>query len=159
MSLVNEKIKEQLKEFSRKVGPAAILPAVVTSVNESDCIVNIIFSDDSETDARLRSVVKNGNRTVQFPKTGSVVLVGSIENSEEYVVLAVEEIDKEVIVIGNTTVQIDEAGVLISKEEDSLKGILLLIIEAVNKIVVLQGTNPDRVKLGQASNKVNNLLQ
>ena len=42
---------------------------------------------------------------------------------------------------------------------DTMKEVMTLIIEAVQQIVVLQGNNPNYVKLTQALVKVNNLLR
>jgi hypothetical protein len=87
------------------------------------------------------------------------VQIGRIENSEEFVVLAVEEITEINIEINNVKYVVDETGFLIQKETDTLREVVQLIIEAVQKIVVLQGTNPDRVKLQQALAKAQNILK
>jgi len=114
MSKELDQIREGLEQFSAKRGPAAIIPAVVKTVNEDDNTIAVVFSDEVQIDdVRLRSVVKSGNKTVRFPKVESVVLVGCIENSDEYVCIAMEEVDKVLYVIDNTKVETTADGHLI----------------------------------------------
>ena len=154
-----EKIKEQLAVFSGQYGPAAIVPATVKAINNDDTIA-VEFSDESTVDdARLKAVVKAGNKVLLIPKVNSIVLVGKIENSDEYVVLAVDEISEVQYIIGTVKFSVDENGFLLKKHNDTLKEIATLIIEAVEPIIILEGRQPDLVKLAQAKVKVNNLLR
>ena len=118
------------------------------------------MSDDTEIDdVRLKSVIKDGFKRISVPTEGSSVLVGRIETGDEYVVIAVEQIDRELIVIGTVQYEINENGFLFQKGTDTLKQILSLIIESVQQIVVIEGNNPDYDKLTEAATKKNNLLQ
>lgn len=160
MSLEIEHIKKELAVFAGRFAPATIIPATVLSYNATDETVSVKLSNGAVIDdVRLRSVIKAGNKKIDLPKIGSTVLIGSIENSNEYVVIAVEEIEKEQWVIGPVKFEVDSSGFLVQKGTDTLKEILTLIIEAVNVIVVLQGHNPDYIKLQQAFTKINNLLR
>jgi hypothetical protein len=159
MDLIEQQIKDQFLKVAAKVGPDVILPATVLNVNDDDTL-HVQFSDDSEIDdVRLRSVVKDGNRFVILPAVGSTVQVARIENSDEYVVIAVEDITKSKCVIGSTSFDIDAAGILLQKDNDTLKQALKLLIEAVQAIVVIQGTNPDQVKLQQSFTMIENILK
>lgn len=114
MSREIEQIRDELHKFSSKRGPAAIIPAVVKSINEDESTISVVFSDEVMIDdVRLRSVVKTGNKIVWLPKLESVVLVGCIENSDEYVCLAMEEVDKVLYVVDNTKVETSANGHLI----------------------------------------------
>lgn len=114
MSRELEEIRDGLHKFSMKRGPAAIMPALVKAVNEDDNTISVVFSDEvAIDDVRLRSVVKNGNKVVKYPKLESVVLVGAIENSDEYACLAMEEVDKVLYVIDNAKVETTADGHLI----------------------------------------------
>jgi hypothetical protein len=73
--------------------------------------------------------------------------------------IAFGEIDKWRLKIGESVVEATSAGLLIQKQDDTLKQVLQLLIEAVQVIVVVQGTNPDYTKLTEAMNKLNNLLR
>lgn len=158
MSKDFDDIKTQMQVFSAKHGPASILPATVLAVNDDDTIV-IEFSDESQVDdARLKSVVKNGNKFLLVPAVGSIVQVARIENSDEYIVVAVDEISKLQVKIDTISVEATAAGIEIKKGEDSLKDVLTMMVEATQQIVVLQGNNPDYVKLQQAVLKINNIF-
>jgi len=159
MGATEDNIKEQLGAFANKYGPSIIMPAKVLAVNENDCTIEIEFSDESKIDdARLRSVIKAGNKIVQFPSVGSMVLVGRIDGSDDYVVLAIEAIDFELVEIDGTQFKIAASGFTIKKGTDNLKDAMIKIIEAVEKIVVLQGTNPDRLKLASAKEMITNIF-
>lgn len=159
MSSVLEDIKNQFGDFSNKRGPAAVFPAGVTAVNDDDT-VKVLLSDNVEIDdVRLRSVIKAGNKIVLVPKVGSIILIARIENSEEFFCVAVEEISDVVYKIGEVVFSIDEAGFVVKKDNDDLKEALIKIIDAVQKIIVLQGTNPDRAKLIEAKASIQNIFK
>lgn len=159
MSLENEQIKEQLSAFASRFGPNVILPATVTNVNDNDTVA-VEFSDGSTVDdARLKSVVKAGNKMILTPSVGSVVLVAKIENSDEYIVIAVDEIIDIIYVIDEVQYEISAEGFLIKKGTDNLKDALVTFVEAVENIIVLQGRNPDRIKLAEAKIKIQNILR
>lgn len=159
MSLTAEQIKDEFGSFAAKFGPAVILPATVTAVNENDTIA-LLFSDDSTVDdARLKAVVNDGNKVLFIPAVGSNVLVAKIENSEEYIVIAVDEISDIIYVIDDVQYEISADGFLIKKGDDTLKDALVTFIEAVEAIIVMQGRNPDRIKLSEAKNKIQNILR
>lgn len=128
--LVQEQIKVELAKFSDKHGPAAIVPATVLAINNDDT-VHVQFSDDSEIDdVRLRSVVKAGDKVLLIPKVGSIVQVAKIENSDEYLIIAVEEITDVVYVIGGTRYEANNRGHLIEAQGETLLQIVLDLIDA-----------------------------
>jgi hypothetical protein len=86
-------------------------------------------------------------------------VVGKLENSDEYVVIMVSEVSEIKYKIGTVQVNVNDTGFLLQKGTDTLNQILTLIIEAIEPIIVLEGRNPDRVKLAQAKTKKNNLLR
>lgn len=155
----NEQIKNELSAFAARFAPPVLFPATVLSYNDADETVSVKIGNATIDDVRLRSVIKSGNKIVFIPKVGSIVQIASINNSRQFIVMAVEEIDKEVVMIGTVKMQIDSTGFLIQKDNDTLKIILQNIIEAVQPIVVLQGNNPDYIKLQTALTSVQNLLQ
>ena len=157
--LIEEQTKEQLGNFASKFGPKVIVPAKVTAVDSSNDTVEIEFSDGATVDdARLRSVVKAGNKVVMVPKVGSIVQVGRIENSDEWLVIAVEEITAIKYVIGSVSFLVDENGFVIKKGTDTLWDAAKLLFEALEIVVILQGTNIDMVKLLAAKNKFKDIL-
>jgi len=130
MSLEQDQIRQGLAEFAARFGPAAIAPALVLAINNDDTI-QIQFSDDAVIDdCRLKSVVKEGNRVIMVPKVDSIVLVARIENSDEYVVVAVEEITKILYLIGDARYEVDESGHLIEAGGENLLDVLIDFAEA-----------------------------
>lgn len=155
----DEQIKEQLTAFAAKYGPAALVTATVTAVNEDDTVA-LLFADGSTVDdARLKAVVKDGDKIILTPAVNSKVLVGKIENSDECVVVSVDEITKIKVKVGNVEYNLDNTGFLFSKGTDTLKKILTNIVEATQQIVVIYGNNPDYTKLAEAQTSIENLLQ
>lgn len=151
-------IKTELDTFASKRGPAALISAKVKVVNadESTCEVEI---DNGAVidDVQLRSIVKSGDKVVVIPKEDSIVLIARINNSDEYFVVAVEEFEK--ILIGHGDLDIEVADkIKIEKGGDSLKSAFVKAIEATEVIVVMQGNNPDYIKLAQAKVTINNIM-
>lgn len=159
MSLENEQIKEQFEHISSRFGPKTIVPGRVIAINEDDTI-EVQFSDDSIVDdCRLKAVVKDGNKVLLIPAVDSIVLVGRIENSDEFIVVAVDEVSKMLMVVGSKKFELTSAGFLIASGDDTLKDVISLVIQAVQAVVVMQGRNPDYIKLQQAVTKLNNIMQ
>jgi hypothetical protein len=150
MSLELQQIKEQLGDFASKYGPKAIVPAIVLAVNTDDTI-KVAFSDDSEIDdVRLKSVVKDGNKVLLIPAVASTVMVARIENSDEFIVIAVDEVSKLVTVIDTVRQEIDSDGFVFKKGNNTLWDAMKLLFEALEVVVILQGKQIDFVKLAQA---------
>ena len=152
-------IKDELAEFSGRFAPKTIKTATVTAVNDDDTIAVKFSNGKMVDDARLRAVVASGNKVILVPKVNTIVVVGKLENSDEYVVLVVSEVSEIKYLVDNVEMSVTNAGFLLKKESDTLKQIATLIIEAIEPIIVIQGRNPDLVKLAQAKIKVNNLLR
>src|SRR6266542_73413 len=122
--LVQEQTKREFIKFTSKYGPAAIVPATVIEVNDDDT-VHVQFSDDSEIDdVRLKSVVKDDNKFLLIPKVNSIVQVGRIENSDEYLVIAVEEITEVKMIIDTVSVSVDNSGFLFQKGTETMKKLI-----------------------------------
>lgn len=158
MSAELDQLKDELTTFLKRIVPHTIRQAKVNGINDDDTI-SVVLSDETVIDdARLRSVVKAGSKKISVPAIDSTVLVGKIETGDEYVVIAVEQIDRELVSIGDTEVEVTEDGVRIEKGGDSIKDILLLIVQSNKQVAVLYGNNEDFVKLQQAETKINNLF-
>jgi hypothetical protein len=159
MTRTEEDLKRELGNFAGVRGPKAIVPAWVTAVND-DGTIAVEFADKSTIpDVQLKSVVATGNEVLLIPKVGSMVHIGSIENSKDYVVVSVSEITEMRMTIDNVSYNVTADGFLLKKDNDTLLDALTLLIEAVQKIVVVQGQNPDYIKLQQSLNKVQNLFK
>jgi len=109
-----EQIKEELKNFSSKHGPAALIPAVVTAINEDDTVTVKLSDDVVIEDVRLKSVVKDGTKFIITPAENSNILIGRIENSEEFFVAVIDEVKSVNIEIGDMSFFIDENGIVMN---------------------------------------------
>ena len=114
MSTIHEDIKRELKKFSSQFGPVTIVSATVTNINEDDTIAVTLATGEEHDDVRLRSVVKAGNKIVITPSLNTTVLLGKIEDSDEYVVLEVEDISQVLIVIGSISLKITGEGIVMN---------------------------------------------
>lgn len=158
MSKELDELKDELVTFLQRIVPHTIRQATVTGINDDDTIIVKLTDDSVIDDARLRSVVKEGNKKISVPAVNSTVLVGRIEGGDEYVVVAVEQIDRELVIIGDTVVEVTDEGVRIERAGNSIKDILLLIVQSAKQTAILYGNNQDFVKLQQAEDKTNNLF-
>jgi hypothetical protein len=156
-----EQIRQLLDERAGRVGPSPTMLATVKSVDDAEgtCVLW-----DEETaldyyDVRLRPVLNGKESITVFPKVGSWCLAVRLENTEEWGVVACTEADKWRLKIGDAIIEQDAAGLQIKKQNDTLLQALELIIQAVMKIAVIQGTNPDYPKLQQALTKIKNILR
>lgn len=138
----------------------ATILAKVVSVDESE--LTIVLADAltgvEVHDVRLRPVIDGKQFITIIPKVGTWCLAVRIEDESEWMIVSVGEADKFFIKIGSTEFKMDATGFEISKGADTLKQVFTLLIEAVMQIVVMQGNNPNYVKLQKALLKVNNLL-
>jgi uncharacterized protein with von Willebrand factor type A (vWA) domain len=158
MSKDRDDIKEELRKFASQFGPAAIKTATVKEVNDNDTIT-VLLNDVELDDVRLRAVIKDGNKCLLLPAVNSTVLIGRIDNSEEWVVLAVEEIDSVEYVFDEVEFKINEEGFCLKKQNTTLKSALIKLVESLEPIMILQGNNPNFIKMAEAKTQIENLLQ
>lgn len=149
-------LSEAVKAYqvrSHKVG-------IAVAVSDSKCDVDV-EGEPKLFDVRFHAIEDAvGSKIVIKPKEGSKVLVGIINNLvTEAFIEQCSEIDEVLIVTGDKEYKLNAEGHLIKGGNDTLKQVIQLIIEAVQKIMVLQGNNPDFLKLTQAQEKLNNILK
>lgn len=158
MSEKAELIRQGLQHLGKKVGPVQTMLAQVESIDE-DAATCVLDEDGLlVNDVRLRPVLNGKESITIYPKPGCWVLAVRIEDDEDWMVVAADEVDKYRLKVGDTELEVKD-GFLVKRGEDTLKEVLQLIIEAVSVVVVLQGTNPDYTKLQEALTKAQNLLK
>jgi hypothetical protein len=129
---------KELQEALKMLGSRGVstFPAKVVSVNKNEgtCIVdngNLEF-----TDVALSATVEdNAKRFFLFPKVGSFVLVSPIE--ENLLRLYVEffsEIEDFNMQIDGTQMQIDKNGFLLKKENETLKKLMVDLLQEIQKM-------------------------
>lgn len=134
MDRVTEDIKSGLQLLASQFGPSPIQPASVEAVNDDDTISVRLSSDLVIDDVRLKSVINGTDKMVITPKVGSTVLIASIENSFEFICLAVEEVTEVYYKIGDTEIRQNSDGLLIKKGNDSLGKAVDDLIKEILKI-------------------------
>lgn len=165
MGRVNDDIKNELSKFAGERGPSAIINATVQAVDETTSSVTVKLDSGLELDdVRLRAVIKAGNKVVLLPKVGSNILIGKIEGGDDYVVIAVEEIDKIIYVVGTVMFELDANGILLQKGTETLKKVLDDLIAQIKLIVVPTNVGPSGNPLNGAAfdtikTRIDNLLQ
>lgn len=153
-----EQIREGLKRMASEVGPLNSMLATVVSVDAGNNTC-VLLNDDIEIyDVRLRPVLTANESATIYPAPGKWALAIRIEDDNEWMVIACEQADKVRVKTDTSIFEINQ-GFLIKKDNDTLKQVLTLVIEACQKVLVIQGNNPDYVKLAQALVKVNNLFK
>lgn len=163
-----QQIKEELDLFARKRGPAALIAVKVLSVNESECTVEVEFDGGAKIDdVQLRSVVKTGNKVVLLPKVNSIVLISSINKSNEYYVVAVEEVTGIINLIDDVSVKvtgtdvtteiktvkytIDQDGFLLKKGTETMKKIMDDLLQGIQVLTVNTNVGPSSVPINVAT--------
>ena len=135
-----------------------ILPAIVKTVNSENTI-------DAEYDelllkgCRLQSKSEGTEGQLLIPAIDSIVLLKRIGQTNEFYVCMTSELQEMRVDINTATFSVKGNGHLIKKDNDTLKQALTLIIEAVQQVVVLNGNNPNYIKLTEALTKINNILR
>ncbi len=140
-----EQIREKLKEIAKNDGPAVSNIATVQSVDETKATCVLVDEDGQEIfDVRLRPVLTGKKSFILVPKLKSLVLAVRIEDDDDWMVIAADEIEKIGYYIGNTIVEIDATGFLFQKENETLKKIMVDLIDAI-KAMSFGLTTPDTI--------------
>jgi hypothetical protein len=129
-----QQIRERLRTMAGKDGPVQTLLAIVESVDvdEYTCVLN--DDDILIYDVRLRPVINENESLTLVPKVGSWVLAIRIEDDEEWMVIAVDEVDRYRIVVGNMLFQMKDGKFMVSSGAESLGKLideLILQIQAI----------------------------
>lgn len=143
--------------MAAKVGPLQTVLAQVLSVDE-DAKTCVLDNDGVELfDVRMRPVLNGKEAVTLYPKVDSWVLAARIENDDDWMVMACDEVDKVRMKVGDVTLQITDK-ILLKKGDDTVKDMIDKIIDAVLPIVVIIGNNPDYAKLLEAKTMNNNIF-
>ena len=152
-----EQIREKLLEMAKSTGPAVSNIAKVKSVDQQKAICVLEDEDGQEIfDVRLRPVLNGKKSFLQIPKVGTYVLAIRIEDDDDWMVIACDEIDKMIWYAGSAIFEMDDTGFLLKKENETLKKIMLDIVKAVKSIQLLvTTTGTAAAQTGQTTSVVN----
>lgn len=112
---IYSRIAQAIKAMGGTTGGTVTFMAKVTGVDGD--LLTISVENLELTGVRLRAVVDSGvNKTVITPKVGSQVLVADLSGGDyrDLVVLSCSEPEKVDLSIGQTTITVDEDGIVIN---------------------------------------------
>jgi hypothetical protein len=107
---------------------------------------------------RLRPVIDGKEGLTIYPKIDTWCLAIRIEEYEDWMAIAFGEIDKWRFKIGTVEYEATADGHVIKKGNDLLWDAMKLLFESLEVIMVLQGNNPDFIKMAEAQEKIKNIL-
>lgn len=139
MSDERENLKNALGEFINRRTTVTVFPATVKSVNESGETCDVTDLEGNELyDVRLKAVVDGSNQEfIVIPAVGSTVLIGNIGNSKNaWFVLATSAVTKVVMQVSNTRYQLDATGILLQRNEQTLKTALFALVDNIKLLTV-----------------------
>jgi len=156
---IDEEIRASLRRMIKEVASVSTILATVKTIDEENYTCTLIDDDEVEiSNVRLRVVLDGKEGITSFPKQNTWCLAIQIEDEADWLAIAFGEIDKLKIKTGNSSLEITNDGHVIKKGEDTLWSGLKLLIESLEKVIVLQGTNINKGKLAQAKTKIKNVL-
>jgi hypothetical protein len=140
---VIEEIGRKLKQIGRQDTDTTIMEVVSVDKSEGTCVC---YDGELEhTDVRLSAIidVELKKQYFLFPKVGSTVLVTPIDNDYNYqFVSAISEPEEMFLRIGDTTFQIDENGFLIKRESETLRKLIVDLIEEIKAMKFTTNSGP-----------------
>lgn len=126
-------IREQFQSWGQSLSSDCSILAQVKSVDEQNSTCILVDDDELEYfDVRLRPIVGVNKSYLPIPKTESFVLAVRIENTDEWMVIACEEVEKIHLIVGNTTIVMTEDSLVFN---DGKLGGLVISQQVVNELV------------------------
>lgn len=131
-------IRRRLQEMAGLYAPDVSVISRVADVDQEACTCTLVDDDGQEFfEVRLRPVTGRNKSMLQVPKAGSFVLAVRIENTEEWMVVACDEIERMQLIVGNSELVITEDDILINGGK---LGGLVKISELTAKLNLLVNT-------------------
>jgi len=128
-----EQIRASLADLAKRFGPAVSNIAVVQSVDEGKATCVLIDEDEQEyIDVRLRPVLTGKKSFLQIPKVGTQVLAIRIEDDEDWMVIACDEVEKFLWVTGTAKVEISDK-LLFEANNQNLLSLLERLFTVISK--------------------------
>lgn len=104
-----EQLRNSLAQMAGSSGPSPTNIAKVKSVNESDGTCILIDEDDQEfLEVRLKPVLSKNDSFLQIPKIGTYVMAVRVEDDDDWMIIACEEVDKFLWLVGDTKLELTD---------------------------------------------------
>ena len=140
-----EEIRQGMEQMAKKVGPESSNIAKVKSVDESKATCVLMDDDGLEYfDVKLRPVESENKSFVLVPKVGTFVLAVRVEDQDEWMVIAADEIEKVGYYVGGVVFEIDAEGFLLKKQNETLKLLVSDLLTAIESMSFTVAT-PDTI--------------
>lgn len=104
-----EQIREGFENMAKGFAPAVSNIAKVKSVNENEGTCILIDEDEQEfLNVRLKPVLSDNKSFLQIPKVGTFVLAIRVEDDNDWMVIASDEVDKFLWIVGDTKLELTD---------------------------------------------------
>jgi hypothetical protein len=139
MSEFEELFRQAVIGSKKNKGKFTLIVGTVKSVENDTCTV------DSYEDVRLNAIIKDSDsQFTVYPKVGSKVVIGRLENEDNAFVIGVSEIEKVTIKIGDLLFEINNGKFKIKSGSVSLKSILNDGFEQLGKAIITTPSGPGK---------------
>jgi hypothetical protein len=130
-----EQIRAGFKRMAKQDGPAVTNIAKVKSVDENKATCILVDEDDQEIyDVRLRPVLSGNKSFILVPKVGTYVLAVRVEDDEDWMIIAADEVTKVGYYVGKTIFELEDK-VNIEAGGESLGGLIDDLFAAIGNMV------------------------
>lgn len=104
-----EQIRNSLIEMAQSYAPPVTNIAIVKSVDEAEGTCVLIDEDDQEfLEVRLKPVLSDNKSFLQIPKVGTYVLAVRVEDDDDWMVIACDEVEKFLWTTGKSTIEVSD---------------------------------------------------
>lgn len=116
-----EQIRKGLETMAKSHAPAVSNIAAVKSVDEEKGTCVLIDEDDQEyLDVRLKPVLSGNKSFLQIPKIGTYVLAVRIEDDEDWMVIACDEVSKFLWAVGDSKLEMTDKFLIEANDQNLL---------------------------------------
>lgn len=137
-----EDIRQKLGDLAGSSGPAVSNIAKVKSVDENGAVCVLEDEDGQEIpEVRLRPVLTGKKSFLQIPKIGSLVLAVRIEDDDDWMIIACDEVDKFLWVTDTTKIELTDK-VHISANNKNMAELIDKLFEAILKMRFTTNAGP-----------------
>lgn len=159
MSEFDELFKQAVNGSRKNKGKFTLTVGTVKTVEGDTCTV------DNYEDVRLNAIIEDTNsQFTVYPKLGSKVIIGRLENEDNAFVVGVSEIEKLIIKIDNQVFEMKDGKFTIKSGNISLKSILNDGFDQLGKAIIMTPSGPgkfsaaDKTVFADLKDKTNQLL-
>lgn len=109
MTTTAEQLRRGFENYAKSMAPPVSNIARVKSVDEAEGTCVLIDEDDQEfLDVRLKPVLSDNKSFLQIPKVGTFVLAVRVEDDDDWMVIACDEVDKFLWIVGDTKLELTD---------------------------------------------------